>query len=502
MKQKNVAIWIRVSTDDQAKGDSPEHHEERARMYAKVKNWNVRTVYNLAGVSGKDVMSHPEAERMMLDIKRGYISGLIFSKIARLARNTKQLIEFSEMFSKYNADLISIYENIDTSSPAGKLFYTIIGAMAQWEREEIASRVKHSAEVRAKLGKKMGNQAQFGFKWEGDELVLNDKEAPIRKLMYELFLKEKRKAVVEKQLNEMGYRTRNGKKFNRVTIKRWLRDPISKGERRTNYSEQNSETGATQLKPKDSWYYHACPAIVSKELWQQVNDILDEQDRIATPILNRKVHIFTNYIFCHCGNRMNVRSRLTSYKCTNNDCKNKILRTDLEEAFRSRLDEFLSNDTEIQKYFSESMENLTKNKLRLKHLRKEYTSIQEKLHSLLTLYQKGKIPTEAFDEYHNEPYEESKKLKAKISILEDQIKVEEVKHQSSQKIINESKDFYNEWKNFDRDKKREIIESVIESVIIGQEEIIFNMKHLTPPMHFSKNRENDEHNPYLQSYLH
>ena len=49
---KNIAIWIRVSTEDQAKGESPEHHEERARMYAKVKNWNIKEVYHLEEYRG------------------------------------------------------------------------------------------------------------------------------------------------------------------------------------------------------------------------------------------------------------------------------------------------------------------------------------------------------------------------------------------------------------------------------------------------------------------
>src|SRR3954466_16050518 len=112
---KSVGIWIRVSTEDQAQGESPQHHEARAREYAKFQRWNVKEVYDLAGVSGKTVMEHPEARRMLGDIRRGHISGLIFSKLARLARNTRELLDFADMFRQHNADMISLQEKIDTS---------------------------------------------------------------------------------------------------------------------------------------------------------------------------------------------------------------------------------------------------------------------------------------------------------------------------------------------------------------------------------------------------
>jgi site-specific DNA recombinase len=71
--KKQVGIWIRVSTEDQAQGDSPKHHETRARAYALSRDWIVREVYDLAGVSGKSVADHPEAKRMMEDVRKGRI---------------------------------------------------------------------------------------------------------------------------------------------------------------------------------------------------------------------------------------------------------------------------------------------------------------------------------------------------------------------------------------------------------------------------------------------
>jgi site-specific DNA recombinase len=358
---KAVGIWIRVSTEDQARGESPQHHEERAREYAKFNEWTVKEVYDLAGVSGKTVMEHPEARRMLSDIRKGHITALIFSKLARLARNTKELLEFAELFRQSSADMISLQEKIDTSSPAGRLFYTMIAAMAQWEREEIADRVKASIKIRAKLGKSLGGAAPFGYEWKDNKLVPNAAEAPVRKLMYELFAENKRKKGVARLLNEAGYRTRKGAKFTDTTVVRLLQDATAKGTYRANHTYRDAK-GKLNAKPESEWISTPVPAIVSEELWTQCNQILSGR-KDKQPPGPKTVHLFAGLLYCGCGQRMYVYLRSPKYICPK--CRNKITMEGIEEIFREELKDFFISKEKVQAHLANANENLADKKARL-----------------------------------------------------------------------------------------------------------------------------------------
>jgi site-specific DNA recombinase len=474
---KSVGIWIRVSTEDQVKGESPEHHEKRARYYAESKEWNIKEVYRLEAVSGKSVMEHPETKRMLTDVKSGKITGLIFSKLARLARNTKELLDFSEIFRACNADLISLQESIDTSTPAGRLFYTMIAAMAQWEREEIAERVAASVPIRARLGKPLGGQAVYGYKWEDKKLVVDTKEAPVRKLLYELFLEHKRKRTVARLLNKAGYRTRNGSPFSYQTVGRLIQDPTAKGLRRANYGMRKN--GRWAFKPESEWIFTDAPAIVSAELWDECNRILNEQREHNKRPTRKAVHLFGGLVICSCGGKMYVPSNSPKYICQK--CRNKIGADDLESIYHEQLKNFLFSDEEIKTYFSKANSTLSEKEELLKTLLEEEKKVRTEMENVLRLYHDGKLTETGFGEYHQPLEEQLKQIRLQLPELQAEIDFLKIQHLSSEEVLNEAKDLQNHWPKMNRNEKRQIVENITDRILIGKDDIQINLSYLPTP---------------------
>lgn len=478
--KKRIGIWIRVSTDMQVKDDSPEHHERRARYYAESRDWQVEEVYRLEAVSGKTVMNHPEAQRMLKDLRTGRITGLVFSKLARLARSTKELLEFAEIFRKEGADLVSLAEQIDTSTPAGRLFFTIVAAMAEWEREEISSRVAASVPIRAKMGKPLGGQASFGYKWQDKNLIIDEKEAPVRKLMYEIFFECQRKKTTAMRLNELGHRTRNGSLFSDTTVDRLLRDTTAKGHRVANHTKSTGDGKQWKSKPQTEWITIPCPPIISEELWGKCNAVLDEQSTKRARKGRKSEYLLAGFVKCECGRPMYVFTTAKNFSCK--FCKNHIKVDDMDEIYQGMLKGYL-NDIQPQMYVEELEKGIKEKEVLLSTTAKKRTQLRKKMDDLVQLRLSGDLDKEHFSEIYQPLVAQVQQLDSSIPQLEAEIDLRRVQIQSTDHVLKEAKELYKEWSTMIFPKKRAIVETITDYITIGQGSIDVG---ISPPSLSSK----------------
>ena len=465
-KKLPVGIWIRVSTDDQAEGDSPQHHEIRARGYAETKGWEVRELYDLAGISGKSVKDHPEAKRMLLDIKRGHIKGLIFSKLARFARNTKELLEFAEYFEQHGAALISIMESIDTSTPVGRLFYTIIAAMAQWEREEIGDRVRASIAIRAKLGKPISGSAPYGYRWQNKKLVQHPDEAPIRKQAYELFLQYRRKGYVARLLTQAGHRTREGKDWHDYTVGRTLADTSAKGLYIHNRTKKVGNW-KHEPKPESEWGVIQVEPIVSEELWAQVNRIMEEQLKAHVRPGKRPKQLFAGIVRCKCGSRMYVPVSTPKYVC--DKCRNRIPCVDLEAIFLDELKGFFANPERLAGHLKAAHEKTAEKGRLVETVQQQIQKVRDEMARTHRLYLDEAITLQSFKEFYGPSEERLKQLQAEQVKIQSEVDVGRVADLSAEAVLQEAIGLQDRWPHLATDEKRKVVESIIEQIVVDKD---------------------------------
>ncbi len=150
-KKKGIAVYARVSTSDQ----STESQLLDLRHYVEDRGWKVYREYVDNGISGTKE-SRPELDRLMDDAKKRKFDIVLVWRFDRFARSTRHLINALEEFRSLGIDFVSYQENIDTSSPLGSAIFTIISAVAQLERDIIASRVRAGLRRARENGKKLG----------------------------------------------------------------------------------------------------------------------------------------------------------------------------------------------------------------------------------------------------------------------------------------------------------------------------------------------------------
>lgn len=171
--------YVRVSTDKQAdNGCSLDAQTAKIRQYASLYDLELVDIVVDAGESAKS-LHRPGLQKALQALKSGKAECLIVVKLDRLTRSVKDLGYLIETyFSKYA--LMSVGEQVDTRSAAGRLVLNVLMSVAQWEREAIGERTKDALRHKKQTGKKTGGYTPFGYSAASDgTLVENADEMPI-----------------------------------------------------------------------------------------------------------------------------------------------------------------------------------------------------------------------------------------------------------------------------------------------------------------------------------
>jgi len=231
-KNSSTGIYVRVSTEEQAQeGFSVRAQIEKLKSYALLKDWDIFDIYADEGISGKNIVDRPAINRLIADIESGKVNNVLVFKVDRLTRNTKNLLELVELFEDCNCSFNSLTESIDTETPSGRMFLKIIGIFAEFERENLATRLRLGFERKVKEGYTLATRfTSYGYIRENGERIqtIHPDEAKIVKEIFSMFV-EKNMAMLKiaRTLNERKVPTKGNSLWDATAIKTTLNNPSS-----------------------------------------------------------------------------------------------------------------------------------------------------------------------------------------------------------------------------------------------------------------------------------
>ena len=339
----NTAIYVRVSTEEQAlNGFSIRAQKEKLMYYAtKIKDWNVYKIYSDEGISGKNIENRPSLLEMINDIKNRRVNNVLVFKIDRLTRSTKDLIDLIELFNNYDCDFNSLNESIDTSSATGRMFIKIIGIFAEFERENIVERVKLGFERKVREGNSICScTPPLGYNRPkgSNNLLINKKETIIVKEIFNYYLNNKSIPDIVKILNNKNIKTKKNKQWTYKTIKLILTNPTYIGKVRYGINQKYYFEQTGNHKP-----------IIS------INDYNKVQNKLSKKQITDAY--YSHILKCQCGKDM-VTKRIyknkkvyINYRCIE---KNKTCNKDISHL---KLDKMLISINPNWKHYSLEQKN-------------------------------------------------------------------------------------------------------------------------------------------------
>lgn len=461
-----TAVYLRVSTEEQAKeGFSIRAQKERLSAFVESQDWQISDYYIEEGVSAKD-MIRPELNRMLSDIKGGHIDVVLVYRLDRLTRSVRDLYNMLDLFEKHNCKFKSATEVYDTTTAMGRLFITLVAALAQWERENLGERVFLGMERMIEEGLWHGGVVPYGFEYikEEKKLQINVEEAHAIKLFCFEYIKGMGFETVSKHFNDRGYTTRRGVRWTGKMIKDVITNPVICGHLRWN----------------DELYRNFTDAIIEDEVLEQILTISESRRSFHPRLAGRSKYPFSGVLKCaRCGKPLkgtvkngrlrkdNTRAIFRGYVCTGKRSDNCTLKEINEVVVENTfLDKIKS---EMNKYIklSEAQKKQKKDsetERRIGNLRSQLKKVSGRVKRWRLLYADKEITLNELKDYT----EEDKLLEDELTTELDSLSQDE----EEDPIIaaNKLNDFLANWNELGIEEKKTALMIFVDRIEIDAEE--------------------------------
>ncbi len=357
-----AALYARYSSDAQSDGNSIEAQVMAIKDYAQRENICIVKEYIDKAQSGTSA-NRPDFLKMLEDAKEKTFNVVLVHKYDRFMRDEYEAIICEEKLIRYDVFLISVTENINSDDDSSNLTKGILRIFAAHYSKNLSKEVMKGMTINARNGYSNGGSPPLGYTLETVSVsdkktrkcfVINEDEAKIVKLIFYMVIDGAGYTEIMNKLNDMGYRTKSGKRFGKNSIHDILRNRKYKGDLIFNkcvgkdkfYHTRNSH----KFKPEDEWIVvkNGIPSIIPEKDFEKVQEILDGRKQIKHPEYMR-TYLLSGKIYCgNCGHAYTGnydgahkdREPYITYRCSSRyskgragGCKNKPVRCDDIEAF-------------------------------------------------------------------------------------------------------------------------------------------------------------------------
>ena len=316
-----AAIYCRRSVSDDSAFTSIDAQREACEAYVasqKHAGWTlINARYEDMGFSGGN-LARPAMTQLLADVKAGMIDIIVVHKVDRLSRSLIDFSRIADLLQSVDASFVSVTQQIDTSTPHGKLLMNQLLLFAEFERDMIADRTRTKMAAARKKGKHVGGMPVLGYDIVEKQLVINEEEAERVRAIYGLYLELRTVRKVVAEVNRRGWKTKRHTTAKRVWGgKNWTVGTLHRLLANVTY------TG--KIKYGDAIHPGEHEAIIDPALWKDVQDLLAGNYNSGSKVRNVHKAMLRGLLFCgNCGEALvphytsKAKRRVRYYVCWTN----------------------------------------------------------------------------------------------------------------------------------------------------------------------------------------